>query len=114
MFSRFFVEIVYLQIGQGRFGKVYTAVNNSTGELMAMKEITIQPGETRAIKKVAEELKILEGINHKHLVKYYGIEIHRVCSKGASLNILCLFYFSFLFYTGRTAHIHGTMLRRYT
>lgn len=45
---------------------------------MAMKEIPIQPGETRAIKKVAEELKILEGINHRNLVRYYGIEIHRV------------------------------------
>lgn len=67
-----------LQIGQGRFGKVYTAVNNSTGELMAMKEITIQPNETRAIKNVAEELKIFEGISHKYLVKYYGVEIHRV------------------------------------
>lgn len=57
---------------------MYTAVNNSTGELMAMKEITIQPGETRAIKNVAEELKIFEGISHKHLVKLHGIEIHRV------------------------------------
>lgn len=43
-----------------------------------MKEITIQPGETRAIKNVAEELKIFEGISHKHLVKLYGVEIHRV------------------------------------
>lgn len=79
-----------IKIGQGRFGKVYTAVNNSTGELMAMKEIPIQPGETRAIKNVAEELKIFEGISHKHLVKYYGVEIHReellifmeLCSEG--------------------------------
>uniref|UniRef100_A0A182PA43 Mitogen-activated protein kinase kinase kinase 4 n=1 Tax=Anopheles epiroticus TaxID=199890 RepID=A0A182PA43_9DIPT len=66
-----------IKIGQGRFGKVYTAVNNSTGELMAMKEIAIQPGETAAIRKVAEELKIFEGINHQHLVKYYGVEVHR-------------------------------------
>ena len=66
-----------IKIGQGRFGKVYTAVNNSTGDLMAMKEIAIQPGENRAVKRVAEELKILEGINHKHLVRYYGVEIHR-------------------------------------
>lgn len=57
---------------------MYTAVNNSTGELMAMKEIAIQPGETRAIRNVAEELKIFEGISHKHLVKLYGVEIHRV------------------------------------
>lgn len=67
-----------IKIGQGRFGKVYTAVNNSNGELMAMKEIAIQAGETGTIKRVAEELKIFEGINHKHLVRYYGVEIHRV------------------------------------
>lgn len=67
-----------IKIGQGRFGKVYTAVNNSTGELMAMKEIPIQAGETGTIKRVAEELKIFEGIQHRHLVKYNGVEIHRV------------------------------------
>jgi mitogen-activated protein kinase kinase kinase 4 len=67
-----------IKIGQGGFGKVYTAVNNTTGELMAMKEIPIQPGETREVKRVAEELKIFEGIKHRNLVKYYGVEIHRV------------------------------------
>lgn len=67
-----------IKIGQGRFGKVYTALNNSTGELMAMKEIPIQAGETGTIKRVAEELKIFEGIHHRHLVKYNGVEIHRV------------------------------------
>lgn len=67
-----------IKIGQGRFGKVYTAVNNNTGEMMAMKEISIQPNDTHAISKIAEELKILEGIHHKHLVQYYGVELHRV------------------------------------
>lgn len=43
-----------------------------------MKEIQIQPGETRVVKRAAEELKIFEGISHKHLVKYNGVEIHRV------------------------------------
>ncbi|XP_065371701.1 mitogen-activated protein kinase kinase kinase 4 isoform X1 [Calliphora vicina] len=79
-----------IKIGQGRFGKVYTAVNNNSGELMAMKEIAILPGETRTLKNVAEELKILEGIKHENLVRYYGIEIHReellifmeLCSEG--------------------------------
>lgn len=47
---------------------------------MAMKEIVIQPGETKAIRNVAEELKSMEGISHKHLVKLYGVEIHRVSS----------------------------------
>ena len=67
-----------LLIGQGRFGKVYTIVNNQTGELLAMKEVQLQPGDHRAIRRVAEELQIFEGIQHKHLVRYYGLEIHRV------------------------------------
>lgn len=82
------MSLSLLQIGQGRFGKVYTAVNNSTGELMAMKEIAIQPGETKAIKNVAEELKIFEGINHKHLVKLYGVEIHRVSHIFAAMKYI--------------------------
>ncbi|XP_050476898.1 mitogen-activated protein kinase kinase kinase 4 [Bombus huntii] len=66
-----------IKIGQGRFGKVYTIVNNQTGELLAMKEVQFQPGDHRAIRRVAEELQIFEGIQYKHLVRYYGLEIHR-------------------------------------
>lgn len=66
-----------IKIGQGRFGKVYTVVNNQTGELLAMKEVQLQPGDHRAIRRVAEELQIFEGIQHNHLVRYYGLEIHR-------------------------------------
>ncbi|XP_015440296.1 PREDICTED: mitogen-activated protein kinase kinase kinase 4, partial [Dufourea novaeangliae] len=66
-----------IKIGQGRFGKVYTVVNNQTGDLLAMKEVQLQPGDHRAIRRVAEELQIFEGIQHKYLVRYYGLEIHR-------------------------------------
>lgn len=66
-----------MKIGQGRFGKVYTAVNNETGELLAMKEIQLQPNDHRTIRRVAEELRTFEGITHKSLVRYYGVEIHR-------------------------------------
>ncbi|XP_022216734.2 mitogen-activated protein kinase kinase kinase 4 isoform X1 [Drosophila obscura] len=100
-----------IKIGQGRFGKVYTAVNNNTGELMAMKEIAIQPGETRALKNVAEELKILEGIKHKNLVRYYGIEVHReellifmeLCSEGTLESLVEL-----------TAGLPEALARRFT
>ena len=53
-------------------------MNNQTGELMAMKEIQLQPNDHRTIRRVAEELRIFEGIQHNHLVRYYGVEIHRV------------------------------------
>ena len=64
--------------GAGHFGKVYTAVNNNSGELMAMKVLPLQPNDHRSIKRVASELNTFEGINHPHLVKYYGVEIHNV------------------------------------
>ena len=88
--------------GQGRFGKVYVAVNNKTGELMAMKEvlefllcrrrngnwkskyyilsfnkIALQPNDHRTMRSVVDELRIFEGIHHPHLVRYYGLEVHR-------------------------------------
>ncbi|KAJ8934430.1 hypothetical protein NQ318_017131 [Aromia moschata] len=66
-----------IKIGQGRFGKVYTAVNNNTGEMMAVKEILLQHNDNLTIKRVAEEMKILEGIVHRNLVKYYGVEVHK-------------------------------------
>ncbi|KAL5233991.1 hypothetical protein ACI65C_001401 [Semiaphis heraclei] len=85
-----------IKIGQGRFGKVYTAVNNETGELMAMKEIQLQPFDHNAIRNVAVELRIFEGITHENLVRYYGVEIHReemlifmeLCAEGTLENLV--------------------------
>jgi mitogen-activated protein kinase kinase kinase 4 len=100
-----------IKIGQGGFGKVYTAVNNTTGELMAMKEIPIQPGENREVKRVAEELKIFEGIKHRNLVKYFGVEIHReellifmeLCAEGTLESLVEL-----------SGGLHEALTRRYT
>lgn len=46
--------------------------------MMAVKEIAIQPNDAHTIRKVSEELKILEGVNHLNIVKYYGIEVQKV------------------------------------
>ncbi|XP_025829297.1 mitogen-activated protein kinase kinase kinase 4 [Agrilus planipennis] len=85
-----------IKIGQGRFGKVYTAVNNTTGEMMAVKEISLQQNDTYTIKRTALELKILEGISHENLVKYYGLEVHKeemllfmeYCEEGSLENLI--------------------------
>lgn len=57
-----------------------------------MKEVQLQPGDHRAIRRVAEELQIFEGIQYKHLIRYYGLEIHRV-----SCICICNIYEIFLF-----------------
>ena len=64
--------------GQGQFGKVYIAVNMENGDLLAMKQMEFQHNDHKAIKAIADEIKIVEGINHPNLVKYYGVEVHRV------------------------------------
>ncbi|XP_026330433.1 mitogen-activated protein kinase kinase kinase 4 [Hyposmocoma kahamanoa] len=66
-----------LKIGAGTFGKVYTVVNTESGQLLAMKEISIAAGDRRALQKAANELRVLEGVIHPHLVRYYGCELHR-------------------------------------
>lgn len=101
-----------IKIGQGRFGKVYTAVNNSTGEMMAMKEIAVQQNDIDTFRRVAEELKILEGVIHKHLVKYYGLEIHReemlifmeFCAEGTLESLVA----------GTEGGLPEILIRRYT
>ncbi|XP_017780860.1 PREDICTED: mitogen-activated protein kinase kinase kinase 4 isoform X2 [Nicrophorus vespilloides] len=66
-----------IKIGQGRFGKVYTAVNNDTGEMMAVKEVSLQHNDAMSVRTVTEEIKVMEGISHMNLVKYYGLEVHK-------------------------------------
>ncbi|KAL4711583.1 hypothetical protein ACJJTC_003600, partial [Scirpophaga incertulas] len=66
-----------LKIGAGSFGKVYTVVNTESGQLLAMKELSIIAGDRRALQKAANELRVLEGVIHPHLVRYYGCELHR-------------------------------------
>ena len=39
-----------VKIGQGNFGKVYTAINNETGDIMAMKEIPLQPNDHKTLR----------------------------------------------------------------
>lgn len=102
-----------IKIGQGRFGKVYTAVNNSTGEMMAMKEIALQHNDTSTIRRVAEELKILEGVSHRNLVKYYGIEVHRVSIAKIALQYTIFYSQAILSKTllilGRNVNFYGIL-----
>ena len=43
-----------------------------------MKELSVGVGDRRALQRAANELKVLEGVLHPHLVRYYGCELHRV------------------------------------
>ncbi len=47
----------------------------------AFNQIRFQPNDHKTIKETADELKIFEGIKHPNLVRYFGVELHRVRGK---------------------------------
>lgn len=53
-------------------------------------QIRFQPNDHKTIKETADELKIFEGIKHPNLVRYFGVELHRVKS------FVCLCYVNVL------------------
>jgi len=69
-------------IGKGTYGKVYVALNATTGEIIAVKQVEIPRTESgrndsRQV-TVAEALKleseILKDLDHQNVVRYLGFE----------------------------------------
>jgi len=69
-------------IGEGTYGKVYTALNAATGEMIAVKQVKIPRTEddrddsrrmtaVEALKLESEALKLLD---HQNVVRYLGFE----------------------------------------
>jgi serine/threonine protein kinase len=69
-------------IGQGAFGSVYLGMDNDTGQLIAVKQVSLgQRGGPQAAAKLAEhvrsleaEVQLLQDLNHQNIVRYLGTE----------------------------------------
>ena len=61
-------------IGQGSYGKVYEALDEERGQLIAVKIIdkTRLNNINNSITKIESEIEILSKLHHKNIVKYYG------------------------------------------
>jgi serine/threonine-protein kinase len=66
-------------VGEGQFGKVYSAIHRDTGELLALKELDPRRFPT---KKFLREIRVLLTLNHPNIVSCQGVE-H--CSQGRYL-----------------------------
>lgn len=65
-------------IGRGTYGSVFEAVNSETGAMCAMKEVDIMlddPKSVECIKQLEQEIKVLQHLEHKNIVRYYGCEV---------------------------------------
>jgi hypothetical protein len=87
-----------LLIGKGSFGNVYSCVNLDTGEPLALKIIPFKTNDVKNVKEIADEINNVKDIDHPHLVKFYGAELHRkeilifmeFCGDQCTLEKLCL------------------------
>jgi serine/threonine-protein kinase len=60
-------------VGEGQFGKVYTAIHRQTGELVALKELNPRQFST---KKLLREMRILLSLEHPNIVRCLGVQHH--------------------------------------
>lgn len=53
-----------------------------------------QANDHQALKEIADEIILFEGIQHENLVRYHGVEIHKVnlINQGNHLLLACVEY----------------------
>ncbi|CAM9555732.1 unnamed protein product, partial [Phaeothamnion confervicola] len=62
------------EIGRGAYGVVYMGLNQSTGEIMAVKVLRTEGLTRKEIDAFENEINVLRNTSHRNIVKYYGIE----------------------------------------
>lgn len=64
-------------LGRGTFGHVYVGFNSDTGEMCAMKEVTLFSDDAKSkesAKQLGQEIALLSRLRHPNIVQYYGSE----------------------------------------
>ncbi|KAF2764076.1 hypothetical protein EJ03DRAFT_378920 [Teratosphaeria nubilosa] len=69
-------------IGKGTFGRVYLGMNTTTGELLAVKQVEVnpkapnaEPGKIREMVKALDlEIDTMQHLDHANIVQYLGCE----------------------------------------
>jgi len=64
-------------IGQGSYGKVYLATEQLTGQMLAVKQISIGSCSAETLQSLDAETRLLCNLQHPNLVKVYDVEVDR-------------------------------------
>ena len=59
-------------LGRGAFGSVYRALNWSTGETVAIKQVKLGDLPRNELTGLMQEINLLKNLNHANIVKYHG------------------------------------------
>ncbi|KAG6518406.1 hypothetical protein ZIOFF_021881 [Zingiber officinale] len=80
-------------IGRGTFGHVYVGFNSESGEMCAMKEVTLFMDDAKSkesAKHLGQEISLLSRLQHPNIVQYYGSEMVLLAFLIRNENILLL------------------------
>eukprot|EP00292_Cryptomonas_paramecium_P010990 CAMPEP_0113713272 /NCGR_PEP_ID=MMETSP0038_2-20120614/31901_1 /TAXON_ID=2898 /ORGANISM="Cryptomonas paramecium" /LENGTH=324 /DNA_ID=CAMNT_0000639983 /DNA_START=106 /DNA_END=1077 /DNA_ORIENTATION=- /assembly_acc=CAM_ASM_000170 len=61
-----------VMIGSGTFGCVFQAMDDESGEIIAVKTVTISSGKVRAVNALKQEIETLRKLSHPNIVRYKG------------------------------------------
>jgi len=62
-------------LGRGSLGSVFEALDQRTGQVIAVKEVPVNvadPDDKKFVQSLENEVKILQGLKHPHIVSYIG------------------------------------------
>ncbi|GKA19381.1 mitogen-activated protein kinase kinase kinase YODA-like protein [Tanacetum coccineum] len=65
-------------LGRGSFGHVYVGFNSESGEMCAMKEVTLFSDDAKSkesARQLGQEVSLLSRLSHPNIVRYYGSEM---------------------------------------
>lgn len=62
-------------IGQGTFGRVYRGMNEGTGELLAVKQISMVDGADDEVHLLRGEIRLMKSLDHANIVRYLGTSV---------------------------------------
>ncbi|CAN1778170.1 Mitogen-activated protein kinase kinase kinase YODA [Linum perenne] len=64
-------------LGRGTFGDVFLGFNSESGEMCAMKEVTLFSDDAKSresVQQLGQEIAMLSRLRHPNIVQYYGTE----------------------------------------
>lgn len=62
----------YEELGRGAYGQVYRGMDSVSGDIVAIKQISLAGVPSDSLQTVMGEIELLKTLNHKNIVKYIG------------------------------------------